>query len=154
MSKREAVTKLIDRSTLGSPAVRKLRARTSIRRRNQILHKAASRSARVSDGRVTMSEGSSDHGSLPSDSGSKSDQSTGEQMSKKPNVWVTRGDEAWVVRREGSSRASSRHETQREALESARETARREKVELIWQGRDGKIQGRNSYGNDPYPPKG
>jgi hypothetical protein len=25
---------------------------------------------------------------------------------------------------------------------------------MIWQGQDGKIKGRNSYGNDPHPPKG
>ncbi|MEX0863505.1 MAG: DUF2188 domain-containing protein [Acidimicrobiia bacterium] len=72
----------------------------------------------------------------------------------KSNVWVTRDGDEWVVRREGSERASSRHETQGDALDAGRQTARREEVELIWQGRDGKIQGRNSYGNDPNPPKG
>ena len=75
-------------------------------------------------------------------------------MGKRPNVWVTRSDDDWVVRREGSERASSRHSTQRDALEAARNTAKREQVELIWQGRDHKIQGRDSYGNDPYPPPG
>lgn len=72
----------------------------------------------------------------------------------KSNVWVTRDGDDWAVRREGSQRASSRHETQREALDAGRETARREQVELIWQGRDHKIKGRNSYGGDPYPPPG
>jgi hypothetical protein len=72
----------------------------------------------------------------------------------KPNVWVTREGDDWVVRREGAERASSRHGTQQDALAAGRDTARREKVELIWQGRDRKIQGRNSYGNDPHPPKG
>lgn len=72
----------------------------------------------------------------------------------KPNVWVTRDSDDWVVRREGSERASSRHNTQQGALDAGRQTARREQVELIWQGRDGKIQGRNSYGNDPHPPAG
>jgi len=70
------------------------------------------------------------------------------------NVWVTRQGDDWVVRREGSDRASSRHTTQRDALDAGRTTARREEVELIWQGRDNKIQGRSSYGNDPHPPKG
>ncbi len=75
-------------------------------------------------------------------------------MNQKPNVWVVRDGDDWVVRREHASRASSRHDTQAEALDQARDTARREQVEMIWQGRDGKIQGRNSYGNDPYPPRG
>ncbi len=74
-------------------------------------------------------------------------------MAKKPNVWVTRDGDAWTVRREGAKRASSRHSTQRDAIAAGKETAKREKVELIWQGRDGQIKGRNSYGNDPHPPK-
>ena len=75
-------------------------------------------------------------------------------MSDKPNVWVATDGDDWIVRREGSDRTSSRHDTQREAFEAGRHTARREQVELIWQGRDRKIQGRNSYGNDPHPPPG
>ena len=47
MTKRnEAVGRLIARSSLGSPAARKLRARTSTAQRGQILRKAASRQAR------------------------------------------------------------------------------------------------------------
>jgi len=72
----------------------------------------------------------------------------------KANVWVTRQGDDWVVRREGSDRASSRHDTQADALDAGRQTARNESVELIWQGRDNRIQGRNSYGNDPHPPPG
>ncbi len=75
-------------------------------------------------------------------------------MASKPNVWITRDDDGWAVRREGSERASSRHQTQRDAIAAGRETAKRERVELIWQGRDRQIQGRNSYGGDPHPPKG
>lgn len=37
---------------------------------------------------------------------------------------------------------------------AARETARHERSELITQGEDGQIRERNSYGNDPHPPKG
>lgn len=44
--KQESVAKLIGRSSLGSPAVRKLRSRTSTSQRSQILHKAATRQAR------------------------------------------------------------------------------------------------------------
>ncbi len=45
--KRESISRTIGRSSLGAPAVRKLRARTSVQQRSQILRKAASK-ARVS----------------------------------------------------------------------------------------------------------
>lgn len=75
-------------------------------------------------------------------------------MAKKRNVWVTRDGDGWAVRREGSQRASSRYSTQQQAISAGRETAKREKVELIWQGRDGQVKGRNTYDKDPHPPKG
>lgn len=54
MTKRnEAVCRMIARSSLGSPAARKLRARTSTTQRSQILRKAATRQARDSQSRVT-----------------------------------------------------------------------------------------------------
>lgn len=54
MTKRnEAVGRMIARSSLGSPAVRKLRARTSTAQRSQILRKAATRQARDPQPRAT-----------------------------------------------------------------------------------------------------
>jgi hypothetical protein len=67
----------------------------------------------------------------------------------KKNVWVTREDDGWAVRLEGSSRPLNRYATQKEALGNGRERAARDKVELIWQGRDGQIKGRSSFGADP-----
>ncbi len=72
----------------------------------------------------------------------------------KKNVWVTRESDGWAVRLEGSSRQLSRHGTQKEALAVGRERAQRDKVELIWQGRDGQIKGRDSYGGDSRGRKG
>jgi Uncharacterized protein conserved in bacteria (DUF2188) len=63
-------------------------------------------------------------------------------------------DDEWVVEREGASRVSSRHRTQAEADERGRALAKRERVELIIHGRDGRIRQRDSYGNDPPRPKG
>jgi uncharacterized protein YdaT len=60
----------------------------------------------------------------------------------------------WAVKVEGSERASTVHDTQAEAVEQGRVRARREKVELLVHGRDGEIRSRDSYGHDPYPPKG
>ncbi len=59
----------------------------------------------------------------------------------------------WQVRREGAERASSVHDTQREALDRGRELARQERVELVIHRRDGQIRDSDSYGNDPNPPR-
>jgi len=60
----------------------------------------------------------------------------------------------WDIKRGGSSRASSHHETKQPAVDRARGQSQREGSELIIHGRDGKIQSRDSHGNDPHPPKG
>ena len=41
----EPITRLIDRSSLGAPTARKLRARTTSRQRDQIVRRASTRSA-------------------------------------------------------------------------------------------------------------
>lgn len=55
----------------------------------------------------------------------------------------------WVVARKGSSRALSKHPTQKEAEPVGRDRARRDKVEFILKGRDGHIRKKDSYGSDP-----
>jgi hypothetical protein len=60
----------------------------------------------------------------------------------------------WAVRKAGSARATSTHATQEEAISAATEIARNQKTELYIHGRDGRIRERNSYGQDPHPPKG
>lgn len=60
----------------------------------------------------------------------------------------------WAVKGENNSKATSVHNTQREAIEQARNIAQNQKAELFIHGEDGKIRERNSYGNDPFPPKG
>lgn len=74
-------------------------------------------------------------------------------MSKR-NVWTVPHGDGWANRREGSSRVSETFDTKREAQQAGRDTARRDHVEHLIQGRDGKIDERNSYGHDPFPPKG
>ncbi|GAB2561926.1 DUF2188 domain-containing protein [Spirosoma aerophilum] len=66
---------------------------------------------------------------------------------------VPRGD-GWAVQGAGNSRATRITETQSEAINAARDIARNQGSELIVHSQDGKINWRNSYGNDPYPPKG
>ncbi|MFC7706410.1 DUF2188 domain-containing protein [Plastorhodobacter daqingensis] len=62
--------------------------------------------------------------------------------------------EGWATRREGASRVGSTHDTQADARMAARETAVRERGEVIIHRPDGRIRDSNSYGNDPFPPKG
>jgi hypothetical protein len=69
-------------------------------------------------------------------------------------IHVVPHDSGWATRREGTSRAGSTHETQAQATEAARSTAIRERGEVIIHRPDGRIRDANSYGTDPFPPKG
>lgn len=60
----------------------------------------------------------------------------------------------WSVRRSGAAKATAIYSTQEEAIERARNIARREKGEVYIHGRDGRIRDRRTYGKDPYPPPG
>lgn len=68
------------------------------------------------------------------------------------NQWVSPRPDGWAVHGEGSSRDTKIYDTQKEAIERAKEIAIRQKSEVIVQGRDGKIRSKDSYGNDPHPP--
>lgn len=63
-------------------------------------------------------------------------------------------DGQWAVRRSGSDKVTRVFETQREAISAARDIARNQRTELYIHGRDGLIRERESFGKDPYPPKG
>ena len=68
-----------------------------------------------------------------------------------------RKDGKWANKRNDASKASSIHDTQREAQKAARNMLRNQGGgELITKGRDGKIRSKDTVepGNDPYPPKG
>lgn len=70
------------------------------------------------------------------------------------NVHIVPHDNGWAVKIEGNDRATSVHPTQREAEQAGRDRARRDHVEILIHGEDGRIRERDSYGHDPYPPKG
>lgn len=73
-------------------------------------------------------------------------------MAKK-NVHIVRRDDGWAVKKEGNQRASSVHQTQQEAIDAGREAAKVQRSELVIHGRDGKIRDKDSFGNDPCPPR-
>ena len=67
---------------------------------------------------------------------------------------VTPHPNGWAVKGEGNERATIVKPTQREAIDAARTIAQHQRSELIIHGRDGQIRQKDSFGNDPYPPKG
>lgn len=69
------------------------------------------------------------------------------------NQHVVPRDGKWAVKGEGNSKASSIHNRQSEAINSARSTAKRQASELFIHGRNGQIRDRDSFGNDPCPPR-
>jgi hypothetical protein len=70
------------------------------------------------------------------------------------NQHVVKRENGWAVVGEGNSRDTSVHPKQGKAIERAREIAINQRSEVVIHGENGKIREKNSYGNDPYPPKG
>ena len=60
----------------------------------------------------------------------------------------------WQVKGAGNERATVRTDTQAQATTIAKSIAQNQQSELFIHGVNGQIRERNSYGNDPYPPKG
>jgi uncharacterized protein YdaT len=74
-------------------------------------------------------------------------------MAKRDYHVLPSSEGGWNVQREGGSRSSGHFDRKTEAMERGRELAQSNHTELVEHGRDGRIQGSNSYGNDPCPPK-
>lgn len=70
------------------------------------------------------------------------------------NQHVVPHNGGWAVRGAGNSRVSSTHGTQSAATQAARTTAINQGSEVLIHRPNGQIRERNSYGNDPFPPKG
>jgi len=66
---------------------------------------------------------------------------------------VPHPDGGWATRREGAERVSDRHRTQSDAIDTARERAISERVEVVIHRPDGRIRDSDSYGSDPNPPR-
>jgi uncharacterized phage protein gp47/JayE len=75
-------------------------------------------------------------------------------MTKKDVHVTPRTEGGWSVQRSNAQRASSVHETQAEAENEGRRLARQDGVEFNLHGRNGRVREKDSYGNDPNPPRG
>jgi uncharacterized protein YdaT len=74
-------------------------------------------------------------------------------MSRKKDIHVVPRGNSWATKKEGAQRAGVVTDTQKAAIERAREQAIRERVEVVIHRKDGTIRDSDSYGNDPNPPK-
>ena len=73
---------------------------------------------------------------------------------KNNNQFVTPHNGLWQVKGANNSKATNVFDTQQQAIDKAISIAKNKRVEVVIQGKNGKIRSKNSYGNDPFPPKG
>lgn len=73
-------------------------------------------------------------------------------MTKNQHVVPHNGQ--WAVKGEGNNRATKVTQTQKSAIEIAKEIAKNNNSELVIHRPDGRIREKNSYGSDPFPPEG
>jgi hypothetical protein len=76
------------------------------------------------------------------------------KMAKGKNQHVVTHSDGWAVRGEGNGKVTMVTATQREAIQIARQIAQKQQSELLIHGKNGQIRERDSFGNDPFPPKG
>lgn len=69
------------------------------------------------------------------------------------NQHVVKNGNIWSVKGAGNEKATKNFSTQKEAIAFARQIAQNQKSEVVIHGEDGRIRDKDSYGNDPYPPK-
>jgi len=73
-------------------------------------------------------------------------------MAKK-NQHIVPSPNGWGVRKENSTRLTKEFDRKQDAKDYGKEIAKNNHSELIVHNKDGKISEKNSYGNDPCPPK-
>ncbi|MFZ6663511.1 DUF2188 domain-containing protein [Peijinzhouia sedimentorum] len=75
-------------------------------------------------------------------------------MSNKSRHVVPNSDGGWDSKKSGAERASKHFDTKKEAEKYSIELSKKQGTELYIHGKDGKIQRKDSHGNDNFPPKG
>ncbi|EGO2582048.1 MULTISPECIES: DUF2188 domain-containing protein [Enterococcus] len=74
-------------------------------------------------------------------------------MKKNQHV-VPNNNGGWSIKGAGNSKYTAHFETQAKAIEQATKISKNQRSELVIHGKNGQIREKNSYGNDPFPPKG
>lgn len=70
------------------------------------------------------------------------------------NQHVVPHNDGWGVKGAGNTRITKTAETQKQAIDIAKEIAKNQKSEVVIHRSNGQIRDKDSYGNDPFPPKG
>lgn len=68
------------------------------------------------------------------------------------NQWVSPYGDQWGVHGEGNQKYTKIFNNKSDAINHAKDIAQNQESELIIQKKDGQIQSKDSYGNDPCPP--
>ena len=74
-------------------------------------------------------------------------------MGRRKSIHVVPLSGKWAVKEAGKNKPLKVTGTQKEAINYGREVAKQKRSELVIHRRDGKIRDKDSYGNDPCPPK-
>lgn len=72
---------------------------------------------------------------------------------RKKNQHVVPHENCWAVKGDNNKKATTIKNTQKEAIQAAKKIAINQKSEVVIHNRKGKIRDKDSYGNDPCPPK-
>ena len=75
-------------------------------------------------------------------------------MKKKSNHVILSKKGGWDVKKSKSKRVSKSFDRKEDDVKYGKELSKKEKTELYIHKKNGRIQNRNSYGTDPFPPKG
>jgi len=70
------------------------------------------------------------------------------------NQHVVPHNNKWGVRGAGNEKVTKVADTQKQAINIAKEIAKNQKSEVVIHRPNGQIRDKDSYGNDPFPPKG
>lgn len=74
-------------------------------------------------------------------------------MEKKSYHVIPKSNGEWSVKRTGAERATGNYASKKTAVTNAKKLVLKSGGELIIHEKDGRIKERDSYGNDPKPPK-
>lgn len=69
------------------------------------------------------------------------------------NQHITPKGDKWQVLGAGNQKATKLFDTQKDAIDYGRNIAKNQEAELVIHRPDGRIRDKDSYGNDPCPPK-